>query len=118
MKNAKNTAAELAVETTILSSGNPFRDLGLSNPEERLFKSNLALEVRRLIKERDLTQQEIAEILGIDQPKVSRLLRGQLSGFSVEKLFLMLNKLGRKVEVRISEEGYAPQDADLTVSVG
>jgi predicted XRE-type DNA-binding protein len=104
-------------ESTVLGSGNPFEDLGLSNPEERLVKASVALEVRRLIRERELTQQEVAHILGIDQPKVSRLLRGHLTGFSVEKLFSMLNKLGRRVEVRISEEGYKPEEAHTRVLV-
>ena len=60
-------------------SGNVFADLGLSNPEERLAKADLAIRIAGILRARRLTQAAAARILKIDQPKISRLLRGQLS---------------------------------------
>jgi predicted XRE-type DNA-binding protein len=83
------------------SCGNVFADLGLPNPEELLLKAQLAAQIGSLISARQLTQSEAAGLLGIDQPKVSALLRGKLSGFSTERLFRFLNALGSNVEIRI-----------------
>lgn len=63
-----------------VSSGNVFADLGLSNPEERLLKAELVRKISEIITNLNLTQVQLAEILGIDQPKVSLLIRGRLSG--------------------------------------
>jgi predicted XRE-type DNA-binding protein len=83
------------------SSGNVFADLGLPNPDELLIKAELAHQISELISARQLTQTEAAEVLGIDQPKVSALMRGKLSGFSIERLFRFLNALGSNVEIRV-----------------
>jgi predicted XRE-type DNA-binding protein len=83
------------------SSGNVFADLGLPNPEERLAKAGLAVRIAEAIRSRRLTQSKAARILKIDQPKISRLLRGQLSGFSTERLMQFLTLLGRDVEIVI-----------------
>jgi len=80
-------------------SGNVFADLGLPNPEERLAKADLAIRIAAAIRGRRLTQARAARVLRIDQPKVSRLLRGQLSGFSTERLMHFLILLGRDVEI-------------------
>lgn len=80
-------------------SGNVFADLGLPNPEERRAKAELALAISRAIKERGLTQREAAVLMGIDQPKVSHVLRGRLSDFSTERLMSFLMGLGRDVEI-------------------
>jgi predicted XRE-type DNA-binding protein len=80
-------------------SGNVFADIGLPNPEERLAKAGLAIHIASVIHARKLTQARAARILKIDQPKVSRLLRGRLSGFSAERLIHFLTLLGRDVEI-------------------
>ncbi len=72
-------------------SGNVFADLGLPDAEERLAKAELAPQILNIIARRRLTQAQAAELLGIDQPKVSALTRGKLSGFSMERLFHFLN---------------------------
>ena len=82
-------------------SGNVFADLGLPNPEERLAKAGLAFRIAGVIRARRLIQASAARILKIDQPKISRLLRGQLSGFSTERLMQFLTLLGRDVEIVI-----------------
>ena len=87
---------EIEVE---VGSGNVFADLGLSNPEERLAKAELASRIGEAIRQRRLSQAAAAELLGIDQPKVSRLLRGYLTNFSTERLMHFLTLLGRDVEI-------------------
>ena len=84
------------------SSGNVFADLGLPNADELLIKAELAHQISELIEMRHLTQSDAAKILGVDQPKVSALMRGKLSGFSTDRLFRFLNALGSNVEIRIT----------------
>lgn len=84
------------------SSGNVFADLGFDNPEEALAKSELARQISNLIKRKKLTQKQAAEILGIDQPKISALIRGRLRSFSLERLIRFLNELGQDVRIMIS----------------
>jgi predicted XRE-type DNA-binding protein len=83
------------------SSGNVFADLGLPNPDELLLKAELTDRISDLISDRELTEAEAAELLGVDRSTVSELLRGKLSGFSTESLFRFLNALGSNVEIRI-----------------
>ena len=85
-------------------SGNVFSDLDLPNPEEMLAKAELARRICDLLAERRLTQTKAAAVLGVDQPKVSALMRGKLDGFSTERLFRFLNALGRDVEIVIRPE--------------
>lgn len=82
-----------------LGSGNVFADLGLAGSEELQAKADLIIQITRAIEQRALTQSEAADILGIDQPKISALMRGRLSGFSMERLTRFLNALGRDVEI-------------------
>jgi len=82
-----------------IGGGNVFADLGLANPEESLAKAELASRIGEAIRQRRLTQTAAAEVLGIDQPKVSRLQRGYLTNFSVERLMHFLTLLGRDVEI-------------------
>lgn len=77
-------------------SGNVFADLGLPNPEERVAKADLVMRIAEGIRERRLTQAKAAELFGIDRPETSRLLRGQLSGFSADKLIRFLTLLGQE----------------------
>ena len=83
------------------SSGNVFADLGVTDPEEALAKAALARAISTLIAERRLTQVQAAELLGIDQPKVSALMRGRLAGFSIDRLLRFLLALDRDVEIVI-----------------
>jgi predicted XRE-type DNA-binding protein len=83
----------------VKSSGNVFADIGLANPDERLLKAGLLVRIVAAIRVRKLTQARSAHILKIDQPKISRLLRGRLSGFSAERLIHFLTLLGLDVEI-------------------
>jgi len=86
------------------SSGNVFADLGLPNAPELQAKADLALEISRSIEERGLTQSQAAELLGIDQPKISALVRGRLGGFSMERLYRFLNALGKDIEIVVRDQ--------------
>lgn len=86
------------------SSGNVFQDLGLPNPEERLAKAKLAAKIIELIKIRRLTQKQAAALLEIDQPKISALFRGRLSGFSISRLIRFLNFLDQDVKIIIKNK--------------
>lgn len=98
-----------------LSSGNVFADLGLADSEELLIKAELVRQISELITMRKLLQTEAAELLGIDQPKVSALLRGKLSGFSTERLFRFLNALGSDVEIRVTTKSCSNSQARTRV---
>jgi predicted XRE-type DNA-binding protein len=93
----KQTPSKLITVTR--GSGNVFADLGLPNPEDRVAKAELALAISRAIKERGLTQREAAGLMGVDQPKVSHVLRGRLADFSTERLMSFLLGLGRDLEI-------------------
>lgn len=83
------------------SSGNVFADLGLDQPEAHLVKASVAARIAQVIRERELTQAQAAELLGVDQPKVSALVRGKLSGFTLERLLRFLTDLGCDVEIAV-----------------
>lgn len=83
------------------SSGNVFADLGLPNPEEELAKAKIVRRISQAIRERGLTQAHAAEILEIDQPKASALLRGKFGGYSMDRLFRFLNALDQDVDIVI-----------------
>lgn len=85
----------------IKSSGNVFKDLGYPDANEHLLKAKFAVVINSIIKEKNLTQAEAANLLGIDQPKVSRLMRGILSGFSIDKLIVFLILLNQDIEVNV-----------------
>ena len=82
-------------------SGNVFADLGLANPEREQLKAHLTLQIYRLIKGRGLTQAQAGEVLGIKQPHVSGLMRGQSGTSSVERLMEFLTALGQDVEITV-----------------
>ena len=83
------------------SSGNVFADIGFANDQEMLVKANLALKISEIIAQRRLTQMEAALVLGMPQPKLSKLLRGQFHGVSETKMLECLNKLGRDIQIVI-----------------
>lgn len=82
-------------------SGNVFADLGFANPDLALAKAELVQRIRELIEERNLTQTKAAKLLGLDQPKVSALVRGRVEGYSIDRLFRFLTALGQRVEITI-----------------
>jgi predicted XRE-type DNA-binding protein len=85
-------------------SGNIFADLGFDNPEEMETKAQLVSQINAIIKQRKLTQKKAGELLGITQSRVSDLARGGLSGFSVDRLLRLLNKLDQEVEIVVKRK--------------
>jgi predicted XRE-type DNA-binding protein len=84
------------------SSGNVFADLELDQADIRLVKAGIAAQIADVIAERNLTQKQAAEMLGLDQPKISALTRGKLSGFTLERLLRFLNDLNYNVEIKLT----------------
>ena len=80
-------------------SGNVFKDLGFEHPAEELAKVELASLIYDVITKRELTQKEAAAVLGINQPKISALKNGKLSGFSIERLFSFLRALDLDIDI-------------------
>lgn len=83
------------------SSGNVFQDLGISNPDRALVRAQIMHSIAEIIRKSGLTQQQASKLLGIPQPKVSCLMNGKLSMFSLDHLFELLNTLDRNIEIII-----------------
>jgi len=88
-------------ESVTEGKNNVFEDLEVLNPIESEIKVEVALKIMSIISHRHLKQEEAASILGLTQNKISNLKRGKLKGFSLAKLFEILNKLDRNIEIRI-----------------
>lgn len=82
-------------------SGNVFADLGLAEAEKLKIKTGLVLEIRKAMRSRGLTQQEAAKRMGITQPKVSDVMRGDLTNLSERKLMDCLTRLGYDIEIKV-----------------
>ena len=80
-------------------SGNVFKDLGVPNAREHLVKAQLVFKIDTIMKDRRLKQTEAAELFGIRQPDVSKMLRGEFRQFSVERLLRFLVALNQDVEI-------------------
>jgi predicted XRE-type DNA-binding protein len=100
-----------------VSSGNVFADLGVPNPDEALAKAQLARAICLLIEGEGLTQRAVAERLGVDQPKVSALLRGRLTEFSTDRLLRFLLRLGHDVKISVRSRKARRLPASLEVMV-
>ena len=95
-------------------SGNVFADLGLADADEHLIKAGLVVRIDQIIRQRQLTQAAAAQLIGIDQPKVSAMLAGQFRGYSVERLMRFLVALGHDVEIVVKPRKRGP--AELRVA--
>jgi len=99
-----------------LSSGNVFADLNLPHADDLLAKAELTAKIIAEIQRRRLTQTQAAAILGIDQPKISALKQGKLSGFSIERLMRFLLLLGRDIEITVRGRSKSRAAARLRVA--
>ena len=100
----------------VVGSGNVFGDLGYPRPEETAAKAELAHKITKIIERRRLTQAEAAELLQVDQPKISALKRGRLSGFSLDRLVRFLVLLGSDVQIVVKEQPRTRRRAKLLVA--
>jgi predicted XRE-type DNA-binding protein len=96
-------------------SGNVYRDLGFPDAEEMLVKAQLVHKISEIIRNKGLTQVEAAKILGLTQPKLSGILRGQFRGVSERKLIDCLTSLGRDVEIVVKDAPRRRAGGKLTV---
>lgn len=96
-------------------SGNVFADIGVAHPERVLARAQVMSRISEIIKERGITQKEAAAVLDIPQPKVSCLMNGKLSMFSLEHLFELLNALDRDVEIIIKPKTKEEKSATTQV---
>lgn len=91
------------------SSGNVFKDLGFEDGEAESLRlrSDLMRELEKLIRDSGLTQSEAAELLGIQQSRVSDLVRGKIDRFSIDTLVKLLAKAGREVTITVKRRALA-----------
>ncbi len=80
-------------------SGNVYADLGYADAEDVMVKAQLVAKIADIIRQRGLTQERAARLLGLTQPKISKLLKGQFRGISERRLLYCLTRLGRDVEI-------------------
>lgn len=111
---AKNGQQESSLSD---STGNVYADAGYRNPEEMLLKSRIAMQIYYAVRDKELTQQEAADILGTDHAKVSRILSGKLRGFTVDRLLRYLVALGVDVEIKLKNKPKSRKKAALKVVV-
>ena len=100
----------------VVGSGNVFADLNVPRPEEALAKAELAHKITTLIERRGMTQAEAATLLDVDQPKISALRRGRLSGFSLDRLVRFVVLLGHDVEIVVKKRARSRGHARLLVA--
>jgi predicted XRE-type DNA-binding protein len=96
-------------------SGNVYADLGFSDADEMLVKAKLVSKIAEIVRDKGLTQVETARLLGLTQPKVSALFRGQFHGISERKLIDCLTSLGRDVEIVVKDAPRRRAGGRLTV---
>src|SRR6202795_3503167 len=85
-----------------IGSRNVFKDIGVPNAEEHFVKAQLVFKIDTLMKERRLKQVEAADLFGIRQPDISKMLRGEFRQFSVERLLRFLVALNQDVEICVN----------------
>ena len=90
-------------------TGNVFADLDFPGPETHLLKASLVARMTAIVRGKNLTQTQAADLMGISQPDVSRLLKGQFRDLSLERILRLLTRLGCEVEILIKLPG---SDAD------
>jgi predicted XRE-type DNA-binding protein len=99
-----------------VSSGNVFADLGLDDAEELYTRAALGVQVMKILRERGLSQQDAADVLGIKQPEVSAIMRAKFGKFSQERLIGFLNKLNQKVTIQVSRRRKGEPYQQVTVA--
>jgi predicted XRE-type DNA-binding protein len=86
----------------VRGSDNPFRDAGLPDADTELMKADLATEIVRILRERDLTGARAAELAGTTEADISRIRKASLDRFTIDRLVKILNRLDRQIEVAVT----------------
>lgn len=102
-------------EKIVKGNGNVFKNIGVSDPERTLIRAQIMSHITEIIKERGFNQTQTGKILKLTQSKVSNLMNGKLSIFSLEHLLRLLNALERDVEIIIKPK--PPHEKVATTSV-
>jgi predicted XRE-type DNA-binding protein len=89
---------------------NVYADLGFPDAGEMLVKAQLVVKIAEILRERGWSQQQAAQVLGLTQPKLSRMLRGQFRGISEMKMMDCLVRLGRAVKIVVGPETEAAEE--------
>lgn len=97
------------------SSGNIFTDLGRPDAEETFVRVRLAQQIAGIIERKALSQSDAAGLMGLDQPKVSALVRGRLVGFSTDRLLRCLMLLGQDVDIVVRDKPSSHLKANINV---
>jgi predicted XRE-type DNA-binding protein len=98
-------------------SGNVYKDLGFPDAEEMQAKAALVSRIMSIVKKKKWTQEKASIVLGVPQPKISLLSRGQFSGFSLGKLITLLNKLNQDIEIVVKNRSSSKKQHVGHVSV-
>ena len=99
------TAKEAPVQS-VPGTGDVFTDLDIRSPDLALATAELVQRIRDIITERKLTQARAAALLGLDEPKVSALVRGRVEGYSLDRLFRFLNALGQEIAISLRASNF------------
>ena len=96
---------------------NVYEQLGFPDAAEMLVKAQLVSKIAEILRERGWNQQHAARVLGLTQPKLSKMLRGQFRGISEMKMMDCLVRLGRAVKIVVGPEGEAAEERIEVVAV-
>lgn len=99
------------------SSGNVFADLGLPNPEELMAKALLSIAIERAMKAGDLSDASAADLMECTEAELSRVIRGDLSDFPMDRLFRFLNALGMDVRIEVAPKAAEAAEARVLVTI-
>jgi predicted XRE-type DNA-binding protein len=113
MRNRRDSST-ISIER---GSGNVYADLGYADSEGMLIKAQLVAKIAEIIQRRELTQADAAKILGLTQPRISALLKGQFRGVSEHRLLECLTRLGRDVHIVVKPAPRSRTNGRLTLSV-
>ena len=86
----------------VRGTDNPFRDVGLPEPDTKLMKADLAAEIIRILRERNITGAKAAKLTGATEADISRIRNAQLERFTIDRLVIILNRLDCGVQVHVT----------------
>lgn len=102
-------------EKVFASSGNVFADMGFENPEQELTKARLVGLIWGAIERLKLTQRDAGDLMGVDQPKVSALMRGRTGSFSTERLLRMIAALGMDNDITVKAKHHSRRSGRIRI---
>lgn len=96
------------------SNPNIFAELGLPDADTHFLKAQIVAELYRLVGEQKLTQAKAGAMMGVSQPEVSRLFKGNFREYSVERLMSFLTAFNQDVEIVTRPRAQAPGPGHIT----